>query len=122
GRESVGQIVTFGTMKARAAVKDVARVMKIPPGEADKITKLIPSGPAYSLTIQEAVKKVPELSELVKLSPQYARMAELASRIEGISRHLSVHAAGVVIAPGPLPDYVPVCTAPTKGAGASQDG
>ncbi|MHB1327667.1 MAG: DNA polymerase III subunit alpha [Gemmatimonadales bacterium] len=122
GRESVGQIVTFGTMKARAAVKDVARVMKIPPGEADKITKLIPSGPAYSLTIPEAVKKVPELAELVRLSPQYARMAELASRIEGISRHLSVHAAGVVIAPGPLPDYVPVCTAPTKGAGASQDG
>jgi len=122
GRDSVGQIVTFGTMKARAAVKDVARVMKIPPGEADKITKLIPSGPAYSLTIPEAVKKVPELSELVRLSPQYARMAELASRIEGISRHLSVHAAGVVIAPGPLPEYVPVCTAPTKGAGASQDG
>ncbi len=57
GRESVGQIVTFGTMKARAAVKDVARVLKIPPGEADRITKLIPSGPAYSLTIPEAVQE-----------------------------------------------------------------
>jgi DNA polymerase-3 subunit alpha len=121
GRDSVGQIATFGTMKARAAVKDVARVLKIPPGEADKITKLIPSGPAYSLTIPEAVKRVPELSELVATAPVYQRMADLASRIEGISRHLSVHAAGVVIAPGPLPDYVPICTAPSKGAGAETD-
>ncbi len=122
GRDSVGQIVTFGTMKARAAVKDVARVLKIPPGDADRITKLIPSGPAYSLTIPEALKKVPELRELVSASPVYGRMADLAGRIEGTSRHLSVHAAGVVIAPGPLPNYVPVCTAPTKGAGQSADG
>src|SRR5690606_32012849 len=122
GRDSVGQIITFGTMKARAAVKDVARVLKVPPGEADRITKLIPSGPAYSLTIPEAVKKVPELADLVKTAPLYGRMANLASRIEGISRHASVHAAGVVIAPGPLADYVPVCTAPTKGAGQAADG
>jgi DNA polymerase-3 subunit alpha len=122
GRDSVGQIVTFGTMKARAAVKDVARVLKIAPGDADRITKLIPSGPAYSLSVADAVRKVPELAELVRSAPVYGRMAELASRIEGISRHLSVHAAGVVIAPGPLPEYVPVCTAPTRGAGQSADG
>ncbi|MEO8226758.1 MAG: DNA polymerase III subunit alpha [Gemmatimonadota bacterium] len=122
GRASVGQIVTFGTMKARAAVKDVARVLRIPPGEADKLTKLIPSGPAYSLTIPEAIQKVDELRDLVKSNPIYQRLAHLSSRIEGISRHMSVHAAGVVIAPGPLADYVPVCTAPTKGAGASADG
>jgi DNA polymerase-3 subunit alpha len=61
GRASVGQIVTFGTMKARAAVKDVARVLRIPPGEADRLTKLIPSGPAYSLTIREAEAKVDEM-------------------------------------------------------------
>ncbi len=122
GRASVGQIVTFGTMKARAAVKDVARVLRIPPGEADKITKLIPSGPAYSLTIPEAVQKVDEMRELVKGNPVYQRLVSLSSRIEGISRHMSVHAAGVVIAPGPLSEYVPVCTAPTKGAGAGADG
>jgi DNA polymerase-3 subunit alpha len=122
GRESVGQIVTFGTMKARAAVKDVARVLKIAPGDADRITKLIPSGPAYSLSVADAVKKVPELAELVRGTPVYSRMADLAARIEGISRHLSVHAAGVVIAPGPLPEYVPICTAPTRGAGQSGDG
>jgi DNA polymerase-3 subunit alpha len=121
GRESVGQIVTFGTMKARAAVKDVARVLRIPPGEADRITKLIPSGPAYSLPIREAAKKVDELRELVQGNPGYQRLLALSERIEGISRHMSVHAAGVVIAPGPLSEYVPVCTAPSK-AGASAEG
>ena len=122
GRDSVGQIITFGTMKARAALKDVARVLKVPPGEADKITKLIPSGPAYSLTIPEAMKKVDELRDLVKTAPVYQRMVDLSARIEGISRHASVHAAGIVIAPGPLSEYVPVCTAPTKGAGQAADG
>src|SRR5690349_5832408 len=122
GRASVGQIVTFGTMKARAAVKDVARVLRIPPGEADRITKLIPSGPAYSLSIPDAAAKVDELRELIRQNPSYHRLIQLSSRIEGISRHMSVHAAGVVIAPGPLAEYVPVCTAPTKGAGAAADG
>jgi DNA polymerase-3 subunit alpha len=122
GRASVGQIVTFGTMKARAAVKDVARVLRIPPGEADRITKLIPSGPAYSLTVAEAAKRVDEMKDLVRANPAYQRLVQLSSRIEGISRHMSVHAAGVVIAPGPLAEYVPVCTAPTKGAGAAADG
>src|SRR4051812_24811750 len=122
GRNSVGQIVTFGTMKARAAVKDVARVLRIPPAEADRLTKLIPSGPAYSLNIREAEKKIDELRELVRSNPLYRRLLDLSSRIEGISRHMSVHAAGVVIAPGPLAEYVPVCTAPTKGAGAALDG
>src|SRR5687767_5883980 len=122
GRDSVGQIITFGTMKARAAVKDVARVLKIPPGEADRITKLIPSGPAYSLTIPDAVRKVDELRELVQSAPVYQRMVELSGRIEGISRHASVHAAGVVIAPGPLSEYVPVCTAPNRGSGQPAEG
>ncbi len=122
GRNSVGQIVTVGTMKARAAVKDVARVLRIPPGEADRITKLIPSGPAYSLTIPDAMQRVDEMRELVRGNPAYQRLVDLSSRIEGISRHMSVHAAGVVIAPGPLAEYVPVCTAPTRGAGAAADG
>ncbi len=122
GRASVGQIVTFGTMKARAAVKDVARVLRIPPGDADRITKLIPSGPAYSLTIPEAAEKVGELRDLLRTDPAYGRLVQLSSRIEGIARHMSVHAAGVVIAPGPLSEYVPVCTAPTRGAGQSSAG
>jgi DNA polymerase-3 subunit alpha len=122
GRDSVGQIVTFGTMKARAAVKDVARVLRIPPADADKLTKLIPSGPAYSLSIPDAAEKIPEIRDLMRADATYQRLIDLSARIEGISRHMSVHAAGVVIAPGPLADYVPVCTAPTKGAGQSADG
>jgi DNA polymerase-3 subunit alpha len=122
GKESVGQIITFGTLKARAAVKDVARLLRIPPGDADRLTKLIPSGPAFALTIDEAMDKVTEFRELVDSNPQYQRCIQLASRIEGISRHASVHAAGVVIAPGPLREYVPVCTAPTRGAGQAAEG
>jgi DNA polymerase-3 subunit alpha len=118
GRASVGQIVTFGTMKARAAVKDVARVLGVPPGDADRLTKLIPSGPAYALTLREAAEKVPELRELVAHNPTYQKVVEFGSAIEGLSRHISVHAAGIVIAPGPLTDYVPVCTMPGRGTGA----
>jgi DNA polymerase-3 subunit alpha len=118
GRESVGQIITFGTMKARAAVKDVARVLKVPAGDADKLTKLIPSAPGFSLTIPEALKRVDELKTAVRDNPALDRVFQFASRIEGLSRHASVHAAGVVIAPGPLAEYVPVCTAPAKGQGA----
>jgi DNA polymerase-3 subunit alpha len=122
GKASVGQIVTFGTLKARAAVKDVARLLRIPPGDADKLTRLIPSTPGFALTVAETMSRVAEFRELVEANPQYQRCVELASRIEGISRHASVHAAGVVIAPGPLSEYVPVCTAPTKGAGQSAEG
>src|ERR1019366_661379 len=120
GRDSVGQIITFGTMKARAAVKDVARVLKVPPGDADKLTRLIPSNPGFALTIPEALKKVDELRMAVRENELFGRVFAFASRIEGLARHASVHAAGIVIAPGPLSEYVPVCTAPTKGAGAAQ--
>ena len=119
GRDSVGQIATFGTMKARAAVKDVARVIGVSPGEADRLTKLIPSNPGQPyVTLAEAVQNVGELKEQVNSSPTYRQMVEYAERIEGLARHISVHAAGVVIAPGPLTDYVPVCTMPGKGTGA----
>ncbi|MBP9200374.1 MAG: DNA polymerase III subunit alpha, partial [Gemmatimonadales bacterium] len=69
GKASVGQIITFGTLKARAAVKDVARLLRIPPGDADKLTKLIPSGPAFALGVEEAMDKVKEFRELVETSP-----------------------------------------------------
>ena len=121
GRDSVGQIITFGTLKARAAVKDVARTLGVPPGEADKLTKLIPSGPAFSMTVAEAAVKVDELKQLLQENELYRKVFEYASRIEGMARHTSVHAAGVVIAPGPLSDYVPVCTANGKGTGSGED-
>ncbi len=119
GRESVGQIITFGTLKARASVRDVARVLRMPISEADAIAKLIPSTPGFTVTLAEAAKKIPELAELRDNNPNGARLLDLSQRIEGLSRHSSVHAAGVVIAPGPLYDYVPVCTAPQQRAAAN---
>ena len=119
GRDSVGQIVTFGTMKARAAVKDVARVLGVPPAEADRITKLIPNNPGQAyVSLPEAVQQVSELRDLIKSSPMYQQAVDYATRIERLARHISVHAAGIVIAPGPLTDYVPVCTMPGRGTGA----
>ncbi len=114
GHDSVSQIITFGTLKARATVRDVARVLSMPIGEADKIAKLIPSGPAFSLSVAEAAEKISELAALRKADKNVNRLVELGSRIEGLSRHSSVHAAGVVIAPGPVDNYVPVCTQAEK--------
>src|SRR5437867_286512 len=112
GRESVGQIITFGTLKARAAFRDVARTLRVEMGDVERLTKLIPSGPAFSVTLAEAPDKVPEVKAAAAQDERIRKVLDLGSRIEGLARHASVHAAGVVIAPGPLTDYVPVCTAP----------
>src|SRR5216117_1150814 len=112
GRESVGQIITFGTLKARAAFRDVARTLRVEMGDVERLTKLIPSGPAFSVTLAEAGEKVPEVKAAAAQDERIRKVLDLGSRIEGLARHASVHAAGVVIAPGRLTDYVPVCTAP----------
>jgi DNA polymerase-3 subunit alpha len=121
GRESVGQIVTFGTMKSRAAVKDVGRTLGFTPAETDALAKLIPNGPAFSLTVKDAVTQVPEIKKLYGTDERYTRLLDYAIALEGLSRHTGVHAAGVVIAPGPLDDYVPIATVSSKGAGAGSD-
>jgi DNA polymerase-3 subunit alpha len=112
GRESVGQIITFGTLKARAAFRDVARTLRLEIGEVDRTTKLIPAGPAAAWSLAEAAQKVPELKAITEQDERVRKVIDLGSRIEGLARHASVHAAGVVIAPGPLTEYVPVCLAP----------
>src|SRR5881296_3761926 len=112
GRESVGQIITFGTLKARAAFRDVARTLRLEVGDVDRLTKTIPSGPAYSLSLAEAAEKVPGLRAAAEQDERVRKVLDLGSRIEGLARHASVHAAGIVIAPGPLTEYVPVCIAP----------
>ncbi|MGH7528992.1 MAG: DNA polymerase III subunit alpha [Gemmatimonadales bacterium] len=122
GRESVGQIITFGTLKARAAFRDVARTLRVEMGDVDRLTKVIPSGPAFSLTLAEAAEKVPEVKAAAAHDERIRKVLELGARIEGLARHASVHAAGVVIAPGPLTDYVPVCIAPQEGGGAGANG
>jgi DNA polymerase-3 subunit alpha len=118
GRESVGQIITFGTMKSRAVIKDVGRVLGFTPAETDQLAKLIPNLPNYSLTVKDATRKVPEVAQLYKTDERYRQLLDYAMALEGLSRHAGVHAAGVVIAPGPLDDYVPICTQSTKGSGA----
>lgn len=121
GRDAVGQIVTFGTMKSRAAIKDVGRTLGFTPAETDALAKLVPNGPAYSLTVKEAIVQIPEVKNLYRAEERYRQLLDYAAALEGLSRHTGVHAAGVVIAPGPLDDYVPVCTQNSKGAGAGSD-
>ena len=120
GKDSVGQIVTFGTMKSRAAVKDVGRTLGFSPAETDALAKLIPNAPNNSLTVAEAVTQVPEVKELYK-DERYRQLLDFAIKLEGLSRHTGVHAAGVVIAPGPLDEFVPICTQASKGSGGDGD-
>ncbi len=121
GADSVGQIVTFGTMQARAVVRDVGRTLGFTPAETDRVAKLIPSAPGYSIGVREAVERVEELKTLYKEEPRYKELLDYAATLEGLARHTSVHAAGVVIAPGPLADYVPVMTATTRGGGSQSE-
>lgn len=122
GRDSVCQIVTFGTMKSRAAVKDVGRVLGFTPAETDALAKLIPNQPNYSLTVKEAVEQIPEVRKLYGDDERYTQLLDYAMALEGLSRHTGVHAAGVVIAPGPVSEYVPVCTATASGRKESGSG
>jgi len=122
GRSSVGQIISFGTLKSRAAVKDVGRTLGFTPAETDALAKLIPNLPNYSLTVGEAIERVTEIKRLYHDDERYHELLDFAIALEGLSRNASVHAAGVVIAPGPLDEYVPVCTqAGTRGTGANGD-
>ncbi|MDQ6611802.1 MAG: DNA polymerase III subunit alpha, partial [Gemmatimonadota bacterium] len=121
GKDSVGQIVTFGTMKSRAAIKDVGRTLGFTVAETDSLAKLIPNAPNNSLTVKEAVKQVAEVKRLYADESRYKQLLDYAIALEGLSRHTGVHAAGVVIAPGPLDEFVPVCTQASKGSGAGDD-
>ncbi len=105
GRDNVCQIITFGTMAARGVIRDVGRSLDIPYADADRIAKLIPDEP--NATIDMALKKEPRLKEEMK-DPQISQLIEIAKRLEGLSRHSSTHAAGVVIAPEPLINLIPL--------------
>src|SRR6476660_2328004 len=106
GRENVAQIITFGTMKAKAAVRDVARALDIPLAEANKVAKLIPAAP--DMTIDQAIEETPALRERQASDAKVGELLGVARRLEGMARHASTHAAGVVIAPGPITDYAPL--------------
>ena len=106
GRDQVAQIITFGTMKARAVVRDVARVMDIPYADADRVAKAIP--PALDMTLEKALAESPPLKEMEQKDERVKELLAVARRLEGMTRHASVHAAGVVIAPRPLTEFVPL--------------
>ncbi|MCX5713738.1 MAG: DNA polymerase III subunit alpha [Candidatus Omnitrophica bacterium] len=106
GRQNVAQIITFGTMQARAVVRDVGRVMGVPYADVDRIAKMIPPDPNISL--KDALESETELGNLYKNDPQITKLIDTALSLEGLNRHASVHAAGVVIADKPLNNYMPL--------------
>jgi DNA polymerase-3 subunit alpha len=107
GREQVAQIITFGTLGARAAIKDVGRVLDMSFAEVDRITKLIPAMP-LNIKLKQAREMEPQLNELARKEPKVKEVLEVAERLEGMARNASVHAAGVVISPAPLRELVPL--------------
>ena len=108
GYQSVAQITTFGKLQAKAVIKDVGRVLAMPYGFVDKISKLIPFSPTNPLTLQEGIDREPILQELIKTDPQVQKLMEIALRLEGLYRNPGVHAAGVVISDKNLQDIVPL--------------
>ena len=106
GRENVAQIITFGTMKARAAVRDVGRTLGMSYADVDRVAKQIP--PTLDMTLDRAVDETPTLKELYHRDERVKELIGVARRLEGVTRHASVHAAGVVIAPRPLTEFVPL--------------
>ncbi len=113
GRESVAQIITFGTLGAKSVIKDVARVMDVPASVANEITKLIPSVP--KITLEQALKQSKEFADKMSEDDVKSSILVYSKVIEGLIRHIGVHAAGVVIGPGKLSDYVPLATNSQKG-------
>lgn len=117
GESHVAQIITFGTMKARAVVRDVARVMDIPYAQADKIAKLIPHD--LKMTVDKAVEQEPRLKKLKEENPQIEKLLDISRRLEGTARHASTHAAGVVISPEPLTSFMPLFKPPGENGEVS---
>ncbi|AZN40224.1 DNA polymerase III subunit alpha [Paenibacillus albus] len=114
GDEHVAQIITFGTMAAKAAVRDVGRAMAVPFGEVDRAAKLIPN--QLGITLEEAMRVSTELREAAERQPKTADLLRMALKVEGMPRHASTHAAGVVISGEPLTNYVPLQAGSEKTA------
>jgi DNA polymerase III subunit alpha len=106
GSDHVAQIITFGTLGAKAAIRDVGRVMEMPYADADKVAKLVPN--QLNITLEQALETEPRLRELVETDPKVRELMTIARSLEGLARHASTHAAGVVISEEPLTDHVPL--------------
>jgi len=108
GRDHVAQIITFGKLQARAVLRDVGRVLEMPYGQVDRICKMVPNDPGKAMTVPEAVEAEPELRRMIKEEHEVAQLIEIAKPLEGLYRHASTHAAGVVIGDRPLDKLVPL--------------
>ncbi|MBC8505182.1 MAG: DNA polymerase III subunit alpha [Anaerolineales bacterium] len=117
GDDKVAQIITFGTMKARAAIRDVGRVKDIPINEVDRIAKLIPAIPGKPVTIEEALEKVPEFKQAYESTAYIQDLIDTAKGMEGVVRNAGTHAAGVVITDKPIIEYLPL----HRPTGSAQD-
>ncbi len=119
GEDKVAQIITFGTLGARAAVRDVGRTMDVPLNEVDQIARLIPAIPGKPMTLRQALEDIPEFKTAYedKSRPYIKKLIDTADRLEGIARHASTHAAGVLIADKPLVEYTPLNRPTNSGEG-----
>ncbi|MBX9777974.1 MAG: DNA polymerase III subunit alpha [Xanthobacteraceae bacterium] len=108
GRDQVAQIITFGTLQARGVLRDVGRVLQMPYGQVDKLTKLVPQNPANPVTLKRAIDDEPRLQAERDRDPVVRRAFDIAQKLEGLHRHASTHAAGIVIGERPLAELVPL--------------
>jgi len=120
GHDKVAQIITFGSLQARAALRDVGRVFEMPYGQVDRIAKLVPNNPAKPTTIAEALETEEELREHRRADEQVADLVDVSMKIEGLYRHASTHAAGVVIGDRPLAELVPLYRDPRSDMPVTQ--
>ncbi|HVM84380.1 MAG TPA: DNA polymerase III subunit alpha [Candidatus Binatia bacterium] len=120
GHDRVAQIITFGKLQARAAVRDVGRVLQMPYGQVDKLSKLIPNNPANPVKLKDAIAGEPALEQAIEDDPAVAKLMETAVKLEGLYRHASTHAAGVVIGDRPLDELVPLYRDPRSDMPVTQ--
>jgi DNA polymerase-3 subunit alpha len=120
GRDQVAQIITFGTLQARGVLRDVGRVLQMPYGQVDKLTKLVPQNPAAPVTLAAAIASEPKLQAFRDEDPVVARAFDIAQRLEGLTRHASTHAAGIVIGDRPLSELVPLYRDPKSDMPVTQ--
>ena len=120
GHDRVAQIITFGTLQARGVMRDVGRVLEMPYGQVDKLCKLVPQNPANPVTLKQAVEEEPKLQEARASDPTVGRMIDIALKLEGLYRHASTHAAGIVIGDRPLSELVPLYRDPRSDMPVTQ--
>jgi len=120
GRDQVAQIITFGTLQARAVLRDVGRVLEMPYSQVDRLCKLVPSNPANPISLSQAVREEPKFAQEQEKEPVVGRLLDIAQRLEGLYRHASTHAAGIVIGDRPLWQLVPMYRDPRSDMPVTQ--